>query len=241
MTSPELVVCVPGPWKTRNDLVMAVGKQSGDYLYAGVAMMNKETREAVTVQFEEPNPNLGKAFAIAGRSWLDEATFTEIDRHSSCVYLITKGGSEETAKKMMLAAAALLKCGGIAIKIESTGIAHPAKKWEEWSADPELPTLFRAYVTYIGSGDVFYSCGMHNLGYPDCVVQAEIEPQTAAELIDAFLRYLLFDDPELESGQTFSVKAEAPRYKIEHQACTMFEPDHLFHNPYGVWKLTPAG
>ncbi|PQO26914.1 hypothetical protein C5Y96_19505 [Blastopirellula marina] len=142
---------------------------------------------------------------------------------------------------MMLAAAALLKCGGIAIKIESTGIAHPAKKWEEWSEKADLPTLFRAYVTYIGSGDLFYSCGMHNLGYPDCVVQAEIEPQTAAELIDAFLRYLLFDGPELEDGQTFSVKAEAPRYKIEHQKCTMFEPDHLFHNPYGVWKLAPAG
>ncbi|MCC9605607.1 hypothetical protein LOC68_22100 [Blastopirellula sp. JC732] len=238
---PETVICIPGPWATRNDLIMTVGKYSGGYLYAGVAMMHMESRASFTVQFEERNPRMAAAFAAVGKDWLDEKTLAQIDAHRSCVYLIANGGSEEAAKNIMQAAAALLKCGGIAVKIESSGVAHSAAKWTDMAANPHRMNLYWAYVVFVGNiNDGYYSCGMHNIGYPDCVMDAGIDSQSAAKTIDAFLKYMLLEEPVLHSGENFRTEEDAPSYEISREECRRFPPGDLYYNPYGVWKLTPA-
>ena len=43
--------------------------------------------------------------------------------------------------------------------------------------------------------------------------------------------------PELADGHTFSLSAESTLFRLQDSPCTMFPPDDLFHNPYGMWML----
>ena len=80
---------------------------------------------------------------------------------------------------------------------------------------------------------------MHNLGHPDAVVEADIQPHDAAKLLHTFVSYLLVENPTLQERETFSIDADTPRYRLFHRPCTMYEEGDLFYNPFGVWKLVP--
>lgn len=238
---PQTVIGVPGRWANQTDIVTSIIKRSGGYLFAGLLMMHMETKESFKLEIYNRDPNLREAFAIAGGNRFTDVDLDAIESHTLTLYIIGEGGSVDAAKRLLHAANGLLKAGGLAVKIESTGVAHRADQWAEFCANDSLfGNLLKAYVTYVGGDGCYYSCGMHNLGYPDAVVEADIPPDEAAELLHMFVGYLLVDNPKLNDGETFSIDADAPRYRLFGKACTMFEADDLFHNPFGVWKLVPA-
>ena len=45
----------------------------------------------------------------------------------------------------------------------------------------------------------------------------------------------IVEQPELSSGHTFSFTADSPRYRLNLVEDHRHDPEHLFHNPYGVW------
>jgi hypothetical protein len=53
--------------------------------------------------------------------------------------------------------------------------------------------------------------------------------------------YQLAEDPLLLSGQTFSPDATSPRRVLQRWPDTAYPANHACHNPYGVWRLGPAG
>jgi hypothetical protein len=238
--NPQTVIGIPGRWPSRSDIVTSIASRSGGYLFAGMAMTKIGTKDGFTLEIYEHDPNLKNAFSIAGRGRLTDKDLDAIGSHTFTLYLAAQGGSIDAAKKVLHAANALLKAGGLAVKIESTGTAHRADQWEEFCAHEHVPNLLQAYVTYIGGDGVYYSCGMHNLGHCDAVIEADIPPNDAANLLHTFLGYFLVENPKLKDRETFSVDADAPRYRLFHEACTMYEAGDLFHNPFGVWKLIPA-
>jgi hypothetical protein len=240
LKSPQTVIGIPGRWPTRSDIVTSVASRSGGYLFAGMVMMKIGEKDGFTLEFYEHDPNLKNAFSIAGRGRLTDEDLAAIGSHTFTLYLVAAGGSVEAAKKLLHAANALLKSGGLAVKIESTGTAHRADQWAEFCAHDHLGNLLQAYVTYIGSKGAYYSCGMHNLGHRDALVEADISPNDAAKLLHTFVGYLLVENPKLKGRETFSIDADAPRYRLFHEACTMYKAGDLFHNPFGVWKLVPA-
>lgn len=237
---PQTVLGIPGRWSSRSDIVTSIVSRSGGYLFAGMVMKKIGANDIFTLEIDEHDPNLKNAFSIAGRGRLTDSDLEAIDSHTFTIYLASEGGSVEAAKKLLHAGNALLKSGGLAVKIDSTGTAHRADQWEEYCAKDHLGNLLKAYVTYIGSKGVFYSCGMHNLGCSDAVVEAKIAPNDAAKLLHAFVGYLLVENPKLKDRETFGVDADAPRYRLFHEPCTRYEAGNLFHNPFGVWKLVPA-
>jgi hypothetical protein len=237
---PQTVIGIPGRWTNRSDIVASIATRSDGYLFAGMVMMKIETKDTFKLEIHEHDPNLKNAFAIAGRGRLTSEDLEAIGSHTFTLYLVADGGSADAAKKLMHAANALLKSGGIAVKIESAGTAHRADQWAQYCARDNLGALLQAYVTYVGGKGVFYSCGMHNMGYPDAVVEADISPNDAAKLLHMFLGYLLVERPKLNDGETFSIDAAAPRYRLFHEPCTKYESGNFFHNPFGVWKLIPA-
>jgi hypothetical protein len=197
-------------------------------------------KDGFTLEVYEHDPNLKRAFSIAGLGRLTDGDLEAIGSHTFTLYLSCPGGSVDAAKKMLHATEGLLKAGGLAVKIESTGTAHRADQWAEFCAHDHLGNLLQAYVTYVGSKGVYYSCGMQNLGHPDAMVEADIDPNDAAKLLHAFVGYLLVENPTLKERETFSTDADGPRYRLFHEPCTMYEEGDLFHNPFGVWKLVPA-
>jgi Domain of unknown function (DUF4261) len=238
--SPQTVIGIPGRWPSRSDIITSIASRSGGYIFAGVVMMKIGAKAGFSLEIHEHDPNLRNAFSIAGRDRLTDADLEAIGSHTYTLYLAAEGGSVEAAKKLLHAGNALLKSGGLAVKIESTGTAHRAHQWEEYCAHDHLGNLLQAYVTYIGSKAVHYSCGMHNLGHPDAIVAAIIPSNDAAKLLHTFVGYLLVENPKLKDRETFSVDADAPRYRLFHEPCTMYKVGDLFHNPFGVWKLVPA-
>src|SRR5262245_39371813 len=227
-TNPQTVIGVPGRWPDRSDIVTSIDSRSGGYFFAGRAMVRIGTKDGFELEVYDHDPNLKNAFSIAGRGRLTEEDLAAIASHTFTLYLVGEGGSVEAGKKLLHAANALLKSGGLAVKIESTGTAHRVDQWEEFCVHDHLGNLLQAYVTYIGSEGSYYSCGMHNLGQPDALVEANISPNDAAKLLHTFASYLLVENPTLKDRETFSIDADAPRYRLFHEACTAYEAGDLF-------------
>lgn len=234
-TKPELVLCVPGPWRTHSDLVESIATKSGGFLFAGKVMINLETQAIFRLEHQVADPRVTTSFRAAGPHWKDTPEMEAIGGHASVVYVVCDGGSRVAAEASMDAGAALLRAGGFGVKVESTGLSHSPRAWLQFTHDRELFAAHRAFVVYL-TGDECASCGMHNFGLPDAIVRG-LNKQAASELLRAFTWYLFTESPTIESGQTFSSSAEAPVFRIESAASIDYGPGSLFNNPYGTWRL----
>ncbi|QDT10858.1 DUF4261 domain-containing protein [Planctomycetes bacterium K23_9] len=236
----KLVIGVPGNWADHTAIVNSIATNSGGYLFVGALMSHVESKEVCKLEVYDRAPDLLAAYTLAGCGKISDDDLAAIGDHSNALYVSGPSNSPDSAKTLMRFAAALLDCGGIAVKIESTGIAHSAQRWRELTQDGSPPALMRAFVTYVGSAGSFYSCGMHNLGLPDATLEADVMPETAATLLDTFLLYLISESPEMSDDETFAIDDRSPRYTITKAECTEFPPGNLFHNPHGVWQLRPV-
>jgi len=237
---PTIVVGIPGKWSDRSAIVESFARSECGHIFAGGILMNIETKWSCQLEIYDHDPELREAFQAAGGGRIDDAMLDDIDEHTFTLYLSHPGGSFESASELMAAVTAVLDSGGMAVKVESSGIAHAANIWRELAATESPLDLMTAFVTYVGGGGEYYTCGMHNLGLPDTHVLADIAPNDAANLMHTLNCYVAFENPDIKDGQTFSVDADSPHYRIQKQACEMFDLDDLFHNPFGHWALTPA-
>ncbi|WP_369976237.1 hypothetical protein [Xanthomonas bundabergensis] len=234
---PKIVLCIPGPWPDRSDLLARIVRDSGGYLFAGRVLLHMQSGDAFELQYEPHDARMAEAFAAAGPHWRGSAEMARIGTHASVVYLIGAGGSRVRAEAMMRAAAALLDAGGLGVKVESSGVAHSPAAWRQLCADLSQCSAHRAYVLNI-TGEQVHSCGMHHFGMKDAIVAAQAASDPV-ELLHTFTWYLFTEAPEMREGHTFSVAEGAPRYRIQAEASTQFQPGDLFANPYGLWRLTP--
>ncbi|MFG6485667.1 hypothetical protein ACG04R_03225 [Roseateles sp. BYS78W] len=234
---PSIILCVPGMWSSRTELIEAIARSERGYLYAGQILMHAPTRQAFELEFHAHDPRMADAFRAAGPHWRDTPAMNAIGQHASVVYLIGPGGFRGDAHALMLAAAALLDAGGLGVKVESSGVAHSPDDWRALCTDIHLFSAHRAYVLYI-TGPQVYSCGMHNLGLRDAIIE-NAGTAAAVELLRVFTRYLVIESPTLLAGQTFSTENGAPVYRLHDDP----GPDHgdnsLYTNPWGSWRLVP--
>jgi hypothetical protein len=236
----KIVLGVPGTWKSRTEIVTAIASKSQGFIFAGAILMELATKESFALEIHEHSPRLREAFELAGGDRFEAADLDAIASHTFTLYLLGDGGSLDAARKMMKAACGLVRAGGLAVKVETAGVAHTASGWTELAETDDPWSLYRAYVALVGEGGTFYSCGMHNLGFRDAIVSANIGPEEAGELLETFLLYLLMESPVLKDGETFSLEPDAPRYRLASESCTTYPVDDLFHNPFGMWRLSPA-
>lgn len=238
MSDVATVLCIPGTWADRADLIASLVDNGTDYLFAGGILMHLPTGFTVSLEFEDqPDPNLAPAFRSGGMHWAESPEMTAIDSHSSIAYLVGDGGSRDAAEQLMRAATALLQAGGLGVKVESSGLAHSKTTWLDLTGNVHLFSAYRAYVVTVGSESEIYSCGMHTFGQYDVRVDAAIPD--AGVLAGAFTHYLFSESPQISAGQTFSPEPDAPRYRIESTEPIDYGPDSLFTNPYGTWRLVP--
>lgn len=147
---------------------------SDGYLFAGGLLMNIKSKWKCSLEVYEADPNMRTAFEVAGGGRFPVTELNEIENHTFTLYLSSEGGSLERCRRLMEVASALLDCGGLGVKIESSGLAHTAAKWRELTATEIPDVILTAFVTYVGDSGDYYSCGMHNLGFRDPYVAGRI-------------------------------------------------------------------
>jgi hypothetical protein len=97
-------------------------------------------------------------------------------------------GSLPLARKMMQAAQAVLDVGGLAINIESAGLAQSPAEWAQLrSLETNFFAYISAYVAYVTSDTHHYTCRMHNLGHADAICPASLSTAEGNELMTQFL------------------------------------------------------
>jgi hypothetical protein len=222
---PQIVVGIPGVWKTRTEIVQSIVSNSGGLIFAGTVILDTKTQEGFPLHVYEHDPSLAKAFKIAGQGRISDQTIDQIASHTFTLYCTVPSPSKEAARKMLLIVDALLKCGGLAAKVETSGIAHSNDRWKELADGSKPSDLYCAFVTLIGGSETFYSCGMHNFGLPDASVDRTMQPNEAAGLLNEFNCYLLSESPKFDNGHTFSVGQNAPRFVLKKAECKSFSPD----------------
>ena len=121
------VLCVPGPWKDHNAFVEAVA-ETGRYLAAGGMLIDLQSKSAFNYTFEDADKRMAQAFRAAGPQ-ISENVLKQIERHRSVLYLISFELNLAGANALMRAAATVLDAGGLAVKVESAGLAHTAAQW----------------------------------------------------------------------------------------------------------------
>lgn len=159
------------------------------------------TQAGVEHELHPPDPRMREAFSYSAcrvNPSLDTGHLERIDDHQCVVYFLSKGYRREEAApvchRMMQLGGLLLRLGGLAIKCESSGIAHAPAFWEGRlrQADEALQLAARRqgedsrlegaalfwqalYEGYVRCpierpGRDLYSCGLHLLGAPDVIV-----------------------------------------------------------------------
>lgn len=231
------VLCIPGPWKDHNAFVEAVA-ETGRYLAVGGMLIDLHSKSAFNYTFENTDKRMAQAFRAAGPQ-LTEPVLKQIERHRSVLYLISFELNLAGANAFMHAAAAVLNAGGLAIKVETAGLAHTATQWQEFCGTQEQHSAHQAFVVYV-SGASSYSCGMHNLGLFDALLTAQSASQTGAiELLRTFNWYQISESPQLQIGQSFATQESGPIYQLG-LAPARFVPTDPFYNAFGTWQLVSA-
>ena len=238
--NPKTVLCIPGNWNSRTEIVTAIAESNlNEFIFAGTVLLNLKTNTGFELEICERDDQMKESFKGAGMvNQVSEEFLNKIDQHKYVVYISGETGNSESAKSIADAGNAILKSGGIGIKVESTGKAFTNKHWSDLVNNFDESNLYQMYVLdSINDGEgTTYSCGMHNLGLKDSIVYNE-EFQESVNLISTFGYYQLIDKPEINSHQTFSTDTEAPVFVILEESKQPNEGSELFENLYGMWEL----
>ncbi len=239
-TKPRTILCIPGNWKSRTEIVTAIAENNmNEFIFAGTILLNLKTNQGFELEICERDDRMKESFKWAGIINRVSAEFLNmVDNHKYVIYLSAETGSLDSAKSISEAGNAILKSGGIGIKVETTGKAFTKENWTKLLTDFEESNLYQMYVLdSISDGKgMTYTCGMHNLGLKDSIVYNE-EFQDSVNLLSIFGYYQLIDKPEIHSGQTFSADMDSPIFEITEENNQPNNGDELFQNPYGMWKL----
>lgn len=243
MEGSKIILCIPGIWTTRSEIIKSVARKSEGYIFAGnVISKVNEPINTFGIEVYDYDKYLADAFEIAGNETFSEEQLNRIKNHSLSMYLVGEGGSIDLVIKLVDAAYALLKSGGLGVKVESSGTANTLEKWSNLHKKNDIVDLFNSFVTIIEETDFYYTCGMHCFGLPDVITfKNQVSIQYTQELMQVFCLYTLIEQPILENGSTFSIDENHSNFTLKHAECRHFSKDDLFYNPYGVWALIKEG
>jgi len=236
----EGILCIPGSWKERNDILHAIVEATeGEYIFAGMVLMNTKTGAAVKMLIEPRDETLPEKFRHLGmRSQVSEESLKQIDAYEQAVYLIHDTGSFDSAKILALAGRAILKAGGYGINVDTCNKIFEKDHWMDLTADASLYNLYEMFVhdaIQDEQGNLF-SCGMQHLGLKDTIIYG-LPAKTAHSTLKIWGSYQVIEQPVLKIGETFSIAPDAPRFRILKEKNPVYQQDELFYNPFGMWKL----
>jgi uncharacterized protein YegJ (DUF2314 family) len=240
----KIILGIPGRWQNRKDLITAIVQANPDpknvrYLALGPLISDLQTKEAFGFEVCDHDPRLADAFRIAGQGRFSTELLASIAQHTLTLYIHSRDQSVEAARSMLSLGAFLLAAGGMAVKVETAGVAHTADRWRYFARTSNLLSLHDAFVTLVGGKEFNYTCGMHNVGLPDASLTAQISVKDAPEYLVAFNQWNLIERPQLKDGDRFAVSLSDPVFTLGHLAYG-YDSDNEYNNPHGRWHLELA-
>ena len=206
-------------------------------MFAGMILAHPKGNDHVRLDFGDFDERMLHAFKLGGQGKLTSLVLDQVALHRSVVYLHFPLDIVSQKARLVKFTEVLSKCGGIAVKLETSGIAH---EWTRWFALLESNNPFDTYcasVVLVGDEKFYYSCGMHNFGLPDVQISNSLEGEEAADLMNRFTYWQIVEEPVLKSGHTFSLTPDGQRFRLALLKDERHSEDALFHNPNGVWQL----
>ena len=240
ISETDIILCIPGSWSDKNDFAKSFQTvvRPADFVFGGQIVMNVRTEDKYRLEFRERDEYLAEAFFLSSGESLNDETLRKIDSHKSIVYLIGSGGSPEECLKMIDLGEKIISAGGFGVKVETSGKAHSAEDWIRFKNNYGVESLCEAFIQLIGSDKTIHSCGMHNLGQPDVIIDRDNRKDEAEEIIEMFILGKL---GEVTSDNLSDISKEftkhLPRYSVKKEPCDEYSPDDLFFNPYGMLRL----
>jgi hypothetical protein len=246
----EMILCVPGRWKDRAEFVRQVvslddaakspaGDANGRYMFAGTILADLGAKDHVPLDFCPADTNLPRAFEIAGQGKIPDELLALLKQHSAVAYLRFALDLPRERERILSFSSLLRRIGGLAVKVESSGIAHTWERWSQLLSGTPFE-LYSAVVVLVRDEKYYHSCGMHHFGLPECAAPRSMSAPDAADLINRFNYWRIIEHPVLSDGHTFSVTPSAPHFRMTLEPDSRHEVDDPFHNAHGVWCLRGA-
>src|SRR5215471_21300951 len=114
----ELVLCIPGPWRTSKDLARSIDSQTqGSFAFAHDALRSEQDRDGVLADFVTRDSQLGGAFKVASQGRFSSVLLEQITEHEGVVYLHLPILISNQRKRLRLFTDAIRHSGGLAVKI----------------------------------------------------------------------------------------------------------------------------
>ncbi|MCS4298163.1 MULTISPECIES: DUF4261 domain-containing protein [Acinetobacter] len=233
--SQQIILCIPGVWKNHQELVHAMLECDTGYIYAGMIMTSLHSDHFVEVEEHNHDPEVSRIFRLFSMQRFSDHELDQIDQHNMVLYLICKGGYFQSVQNALKLGQALLKAGGLGIKIETAGLTHSKEQWLEFSAT-NLLDIFKAFIPVVSDQEYLYSCGMHQFGKPDGCISSSVNE--ASFTLNQFLLYILAEDPDFKKGDTFRAEEDMEKFNLSKRSSSeFFEADSLYFNSFGIWQL----
>ncbi|ARJ25818.1 DUF4261 domain-containing protein [Bacillus mycoides] len=235
----QIIIGVPGLWKSKTELIQEVVSKS-NYILAGNVIHHKERELVFEADVYEQDPSLEEAFLYASGDRFGQDLLSKLEEHTYIVYVVVNVQNMQELKEVIDVGNGLLNAGGLALKIETAGVAYSKDEWQELAENKEIFPIYSHVVTLVGDEDGYYSCGMQAFALPDVIIHGEIEPEVAGDLLNDFNLYNIVEQPKLRNGDTISFTESSPVYRLSFYTDYRYEQEDPFHNPCGLWKLELA-
>ncbi|MEL6931161.1 MAG: hypothetical protein AAFO95_21450 [Cyanobacteria bacterium J06600_6] len=244
----QIVICIPTNLSNRQEIAAALEKTVGtEYVFMGRVFQSTITPSSCEIDIcgcqakgfaPESSTSLADDFERAAQNRLDLVTRQQLDRCQQLVYLTSNQIGYDACLGMANLAQVILAIGGLAIKVESTGIAHSRQKWLSNYNSDDVFEIYSLYVQLVEGEDYYYSCGMNNFGKADVAMALESDIGLAIYVMNVFNYYRLTESPILQDGHTFQPDMGCPRYQMQWIEDREEAPASTLYNPYGRWYLT---
>lgn len=235
--SDRVVLCIPINLKNRSQIASALESRYGlEYVFIGRVFQSR-SHKSCEIEICNVDPSLVEAFEIAGDK-ISAATLKQIEHHQQVIYLLSRDTGYDACLQIALLAQIMLQIGGIAIKVDSTGIAHEQEKWLTNYNSADVFDIYSLFVVLVEGDEYYYSCGMHNFGKADVAIDLGEDIGLAIYVMNVFNYYRLTESPILQDGHTFQPDIKCPTYQIKWTPDRESESDSPLHNSHGRWHLT---
>jgi hypothetical protein len=237
------ILCVLGPWTNLDAVRAIVAKSPGFELDEQYSTLQPDPRMADS--FEASMDRTAPSFGPA-----DERAIAE---HRAVAYVLSPAVRVEQSVAIAESALGLLRQllvegGGVAAKIESSGIAHGRERWIELAqaaaGSERAMALYKAFVRrpiYDEDDEVYFSCGMHLLGHRELEVPDGVPALGAVELMDLAARRLLSEPvPDGGVGMTLEHSELGAFTVVDGGGDGRHDEDSFQYNPHGLLGIVPA-